>query len=225
RNSQLYLKKTLTTIVTKAQSNHAIEVIVYIDVEINNIIILLDRNDDTTNKAFIDDIKQYNPSIYYRDNPKRKNSPNSIHSKRGVKLLILGGDEIYNKGYDEICTAGFWVKDVKKPVDDYIVTAAHCIDPNNLSPVHNFFQRAPLQQPELKKNLGQMDLIITNMVSDGGDSGSPVIHLQDLQNLPWVGLNGLHIAGGYSRKLGYVTLALKLEKILNTDKIELVLGE
>ncbi|CAG8484925.1 14691_t:CDS:2 [Cetraspora pellucida] len=240
RNSLSTLKNSLAEIVLRAQTHHPVELVIYIDVEKNNII-----------------------------------------------MLRINGEGVYNKGTKEECTTGFWIKNTRDLTVDYIVTAGHCIDPDDTTPEHNTFLYTPWETvPSFGKTIGPMvfyndsvddfgliqitnkdlkptrsirntesdiykelfindvepiltyyahlygvyidnkgfvkeNLIVTTMDSTKSDSGGPVFHAR---NLPRVSLNGIHIVGAGPRKLGHLTIILKVEDIFRTDKIELVLG-
>ncbi|CAG8748306.1 4973_t:CDS:1, partial [Cetraspora pellucida] len=70
---------------------------------------------------------------------------------RTIERQIINGDIIYNFGTKSRCTAGFWVTDAD--LNNYIVTAGHCIDFNNTTPDHNRFYMKPLNFSTSDKGL------------------------------------------------------------------------
>ncbi|CAG8827522.1 14580_t:CDS:1, partial [Cetraspora pellucida] len=155
-NSLSSLRNASLQIVAKARAHHPLGVLIYIDIEENNIVIFLTHIADEFNKPFIDVIKQYNPVIRYYDlnvqeQPSRKRPRNSIDTKRDINRQIINGDIIYHLRLKTICTAGFWVID--NELNNYIVTAGHCIDTNNTTFGHNTFYMKPLNSSERDKGL------------------------------------------------------------------------
>ncbi|CAG8800939.1 19568_t:CDS:2 [Cetraspora pellucida] len=237
-NSLSSLKNSLLEIVAKSRTHRPFDVLGYIDIEENNVILFLahiaDRSNRSSinarNKSFIDAIIQYNPVIHYYDvnvqeQPSRKRPRNSTDTKRDISQQLINGDAIYNTGKGSRCTAGFWVIDEDE--NDYIVTAGHCIDPRNRTPNHNTFFMKPLNSSDrLSSNkedaVGPMgysfhlndvidDMIVTNFFGAKVDSGGPVFYLRDL---PYVSLHGIISSGFNSREWGPFNFIVKADYII-----------
>ncbi|CAG8514251.1 13775_t:CDS:2 [Cetraspora pellucida] len=319
-NSLSSLKNSSLQIVANSRRHRPIEVLMYIDIEENNIVIFIpfitdERNKpfiDIRNKPFMDSISQYNPvmrlfDVNMQGQPSRKRPRNSTHTKREIGRQIINGGAIYNLGSKAICTAGFWVID--EELNNYLVTAGHCIDRNNTTPDHNTFYLMPLNSSEKvssfsKKNdeIGPMvfhdlketdfgliritnvaikptkvirntnsdpyrqlfirdaetisthgahlcksgtitfvtcgyiksfegysfrgndvfdNFIVTNFLSNVGDSGGPVFYLRDL---PYVSLHGIVIKGFSSREWGDLTFNVKADYIISAANRTIKLG-
>ncbi|CAG8665844.1 12653_t:CDS:1 [Cetraspora pellucida] len=158
-NSLSSLKNSSLEIVANSRRHRPNNVLMYIDIEENNIVIYIPCitdecnkvSIDAGNKPFLDAISQYDPEIRLIDmnmqgQPSRKRPHNSTHSKREIGRQIINGGAIYNSGSKIGCTAGFWVTD--EELNNYIVTAGHCIDSNNTTPDHNTFYMMPLSSSE-----------------------------------------------------------------------------
>ncbi|CAG8733360.1 14049_t:CDS:1, partial [Cetraspora pellucida] len=154
-NSLSAMENTSRQIVADARKHRPSAGLMYIDIEENNIVLFMPLMTDERNrsfiyphnKPFITEIIEYNPIIRFYDvlvqgQPSRKRPRNSTHTKRDIERPIINGDIIYNLGKGSSCTAGFWVVDDN--LNNYIITAGHCIDSNNTTPDHNTFFMKPL---------------------------------------------------------------------------------
>ncbi|CAG8691064.1 900_t:CDS:2, partial [Racocetra fulgida] len=83
RNSLSTLRNISAEIILKAQIYHPVYLVIYIDVEKNNIVVVRSLDDDETNQTFLDAIQPYHPIMHYYEEPKRRppGSPNSTHTK------------------------------------------------------------------------------------------------------------------------------------------------
>ncbi|CAG8610547.1 24083_t:CDS:2 [Racocetra persica] len=82
RNSLLDLKDLSLKVIGKAISHQPAGVIIYTEIEVNDIKVLLRHEDDHANQDFIDDIRQFNISIHYYDDQERPRPPPSLtHTK------------------------------------------------------------------------------------------------------------------------------------------------
>ncbi|CAG8780831.1 23796_t:CDS:1, partial [Racocetra persica] len=79
RSSLTHLKNLVTEIIEKARTHEPLGVFMYIERDVNNIVIFLSHDYDETNQAFKDAIEPYNVTIRYFEDPKRKRPP---HGKR-----------------------------------------------------------------------------------------------------------------------------------------------
>ncbi|CAG8443888.1 6953_t:CDS:2 [Cetraspora pellucida] len=112
-NSLDKLNILFNQIIESAKQFKPLNVLMFIDVEINNVTLYL-NTDLRVNIPFINDIKKYKPNI-------QKREPRTA----AINDVILSGEGII--GYNKSCSAGYWAKTIRKPNDDYLVTAGHCV--------------------------------------------------------------------------------------------------
>ncbi|CAG8792583.1 11092_t:CDS:2, partial [Gigaspora margarita] len=116
-------------------STHNIDVYLYVDISLNNIVIYLEQSQsDPKNSEFINAIDQYNPILKYPppDQPTTKQqSTMKLYKKdrRQVEKDLLCGEGIYRKRrglIDNSCSIGFFAKHANNPDITYAVTTGHC---------------------------------------------------------------------------------------------------
>ncbi|KAF0515982.1 protease [Gigaspora margarita] len=106
-----------------------LDIHIYIDHKLNNVVLLHDPEDDKENKDFLERANKFNPSLIAPNvthpNPRYNNSSQAPTSKRVIVDRIFGGDGAINYDTGSICSLGFWAKHVEDE-ENYLVTAGHC---------------------------------------------------------------------------------------------------
>ncbi|CAG8788535.1 16648_t:CDS:2, partial [Dentiscutata erythropus] len=132
-NSMDILAYRIIKIYEKIKQFKPINILCYIDIELNNVVI---RHDQKTNDEFINSVREYNPIFVQFEvglsHPRCNENNDDIRitqfsiSRRDLNLKILSGEGLINLFNDLGCSVGFWARDKKNANLNYIVTAGHC---------------------------------------------------------------------------------------------------
>ncbi|CAG8578807.1 14550_t:CDS:1 [Dentiscutata heterogama] len=98
----------------------------FIDIKLNEVVIILYHKHSKQNEEFVKKVKQYNLILEYVE----ELVPTALQRNIVSTIPIMGGDGLYNPVYNSGCSVGFWAKR-KNLSDNYIVTAGHCSKPHN----------------------------------------------------------------------------------------------
>ncbi|KAF0420286.1 S1 family peptidase [Gigaspora margarita] len=129
-NNSLYtLRKSYNEILKLAESLILKSIVLFIDIKLNEIVIVLYNKYSDQNEEFLEIIKQYVPTIEYIDEIAISTQPRRT-VPRQITIPIMGGDGLYNPVRRSKCSVGFWAKR-KDSSDNYFVTAGHCSKPYN----------------------------------------------------------------------------------------------
>ncbi|RIB22835.1 hypothetical protein C2G38_2033274 [Gigaspora rosea] len=128
------LSDSFEQIVKLAKEKNAVDVYLYVDISLNNIVIYLEQNQsDSKNSEFINATDQYNPILIYQPpdppNTKQQSAMKLNNDRRQVEKDILCGEGIYRKKgnvIDYLCSIGFLANDANKPDTTLAVTTGHC---------------------------------------------------------------------------------------------------
>ncbi|CAG8801986.1 21713_t:CDS:1, partial [Cetraspora pellucida] len=111
-NSLDKLNFLFSQIIESAKQFEPRNVLMFIDIEINNVALYL-NTDSPVNIPFVNDIQKYKPKIY-------DHKPGSTD----INEVILSGEGIVS--YNKTCSAGYWAKSRNNPNSNYLITAGHC---------------------------------------------------------------------------------------------------
>ncbi|RIB14889.1 hypothetical protein C2G38_2143834 [Gigaspora rosea] len=151
-NSMSRMKYNFDKIAAITQSFKPKDVLIYIDMSLNNVVVYLFNALYFNNTKYINAVDPFNPSIIYEYTPSvPQNLLRPQHDARFLNIRILGGDGLYikNKNNDSdnwLCSAGFWTSDRYNPNKKYIIIAGHCVE-NNFDHAMVFFQPWNSTQP------------------------------------------------------------------------------
>ncbi|KAF0561871.1 S1 family peptidase [Gigaspora margarita] len=133
--SMSQIKYNFDKIAAITQSLKPRDVLVYIDMKINDVVVFIFNTGTIFNNTeYINAVDPFNPSIIYESTP---SAPQNIlrpqHDARFLNIIILGGDGLYiknnnNNSDNRLCSAGFWTSDRNNPPKKYIITAGHCVE-------------------------------------------------------------------------------------------------
>ncbi|CAG8613942.1 5378_t:CDS:2 [Racocetra fulgida] len=106
------------------------DVLFYIDIQLNNVVIHLGDYQESYYEDFVNAIKKFDPIIWYL--PEHHNSPRAINNnepdhniRRDLRPLLLNGEKILVVKHNSYCSVGFFGQ---KNGSDVLVTAGHCFD-------------------------------------------------------------------------------------------------
>ncbi|CAG8679657.1 14971_t:CDS:1 [Dentiscutata erythropus] len=125
-NSLYTLKKSFNETRALAKKLIPKSTVLFIDIKLNDIVIILYHKHSGQNEEFVEKVKQYNLTLEYVD----EIVSTAPHRNIVSTIPIMGGDGLYNPVYNSACSVGFWAKR-KNLSDNYIVTAGHCSKPHN----------------------------------------------------------------------------------------------
>ncbi|RIB22834.1 hypothetical protein C2G38_2033273 [Gigaspora rosea] len=134
-NSTDKLSDSFEQIIKLAKKYIAVDVYLYVDISLNNIVIYLEQSkSDPKNSEFINATDQYYPILIYQppDPPTTKQQSTMKlynNDKRQIDKVLLCGEGIYRGSRTEIdysCSIGFFAKLANNSDVTYAVTTGHC---------------------------------------------------------------------------------------------------
>ncbi|KAF0486343.1 hypothetical protein F8M41_022658 [Gigaspora margarita] len=204
-NSLIQLKNNFDEIYSLSRIKFAKNLYILTDMEYNNIVLyFFDSHDNNT--EFLNAVKPFNPIIFYLNG---EDFTNYNNSKREIRKKLLGGDGLYNRASNYICSAGFWAMNRYEPEP---LHGVHICKSGYTTHFTCGFVKG-LNGIFIRKEYISTDLIVTDLYSEPGDSGGSVMSFVSPQDLNSMVLNGIHVAGGAG-----LSVALSIEIIFEVLK-------
>ncbi|CAG8542627.1 9326_t:CDS:1, partial [Cetraspora pellucida] len=162
-NSMTTLKFRFNSIFNLIKQYKPISIQLYIDMELNNVVIRHLEENIKKNELFIKFASQYEPTFIRPSALPNSNCQNQkisqtrISNRDLITHQILNGDGIYNNATGGLCSAAFLARSNNTDNPKYIVTAGHCSDQfQRFSNVAQLFYHYPWGSEKPLNFLGKM---------------------------------------------------------------------